>query len=247
MEKKISDFENHTIVCGYGRMGEVICKKLSSEGVPFVVIEKREDLIRMLEKAQYNFIEGDASNDETLLKASIKKAKVLVSVIDSDSDGLYVTLAARSYNPKLHIIARANEQNAKKRILRAGANKVVLPFVMSGLRVAESVINPAVEEFLSLEEFQNEGSVHLGDLHITPESDIVGKSIGEIGPFIEKLIIVGVRKQDKSFVFSPRGKYLFENGDCIIAMGEQDDYIEMKKRYNLSSHGFYETKAERQA
>lgn len=247
MEKEIAQMHNHTIVCGYGRMGEIICKKLLAEGVPFVVIEKRENLIKLLQLAKIPYIEGDASNDENLEKAAIKSAKVLVSVIDSDSDALYITLAARSYNPKVHIIARANEQNAKKRMMRAGANKVVLPFVMSGLKVAESIINPAVEEFLSLEEIQNEGTVHLGDLHITPESTVVGKKIKDIGPSIHKLIIVGIRKDDKQFIFSPRGDYQFEPGDCIIAMGEQDDYLQMKKQFNLSSHGFYETKAEREA
>jgi voltage-gated potassium channel len=247
MEKRISQFKNHTIVCGYGRMGEIICKKLNDEGVPFVVIEQREHLIKMLEKAKFHYIEGDASNDENLEKAAIKQAKVLVSVIDSDSDGLYITLAARSFNPGIHIIARANEQNAKKRMIRAGANKVVLPFVMSGLRVAESIINPAVEAFLSLEDIQNEGSVHLGDLHITPDSTIVGSTIGEIGPSVDNLIIVGIRKKDQSFIFSPRGKYQFEEDDCIIVMAEQEHYLEMKKRFNLSTHGFYDTKAERES
>lgn len=228
-------------------MGEIICKKLSDENIPFVVIEKREHLIKILAENKYHFIEGDASNDECLEKAAVQNAKVLVSVIDNDSDGLYITLAARSYNPDIHIIARANEQNAKKRMMRAGANKVILPFVMSGLKVAESIINLAVEEFLSLEDIQNEGTVHLGDLHITPESTVVGKTIKSIGPNIEKLIIVGIRKEDNTFLFSPRGSYEFEAGDCIIAMGEQDDYIDMKKQFNLSSHGFYETKAEKEA
>lgn len=247
MEKKISQFKKHTIVCGYGRMGEIICKKLNDEGVPFVVIEKRESLIKMLQTAKFPYIEGDASNDDNLEKAGITKAKVLVSVIDSDSDALYITLAARSFNPKIHIIARANEQNAKKRMIRAGANKVILPFVMSGLKVAESIINPAVEEFLSIEEIQNEGSVHLGDFFITHESTVVNKTIKEVGSQIDKVIIVGVKKQDHSFIFSPRGDYTFETGDCIIIMGEQDDFLNMKKEFNLSSHGFYETKAEREA
>lgn len=248
MEKSIRKFKNHTIVCGYGRMGEIICKKLKDEGVPFVVIEKREELIKMLQMAGFYYIEGDASNDENLEKAAIKEAKVLVSVIDNDSDALYITLAARSYNSRLHIIARANEQKAKKRMLRAGANKVILPFVMSGLKVAESIINPAVEEFLSIEEIQNEGSVHLGDLLVTSQSNLLGKSIREIGSEIQGIIIVGIKKnKDDTFIFSPRSHYEFELGDSIIAMGDTDDYIEMKKRFNLSSHGFYESKAEREA
>ncbi len=243
MEKKISNFKNHTIVCGYGRMGEIICKKLSEEGVSFVVIEQRENLIRMLEKAKYFYIEGDASSDENLEKAGVQNAKVLVSVIDSDSDGLYITLSAKSYNPDIHIIARANEQNAKKRMLRAGANKVILPFVMSGLKVAESIINPAVEEFLSLEEFKDESALNLGDLHVVADSTIVGKSIKDIGSKAANLIIVGVRKNKESFLFYPKGKYQFELGDCIIVLGKREDYIKMKDEYKLCSHGILEDQA----
>ena len=98
MEKKIKDLKGHTVVCGYGRMGEIICEKLAKEGVTFVVIEKKPELIELLKKTQFYYLEGDAACDLTLEKSSIENAKVLVSVIDSDSDGLYLALAARSYN-----------------------------------------------------------------------------------------------------------------------------------------------------
>lgn len=238
MEKNISDFTNHTIVCGYGRMGEIICRKLEKEGVKFVVIEKRESLINHLSKTEFHYIEGDAAHDDNLLKAGIERASVLVSVIDSDADGLYITLAARSFNPDLNIIVRANEPSAQKRMKRAGANKVVLPFVMSGLKVAESVVNPTAEDFFSIPDPTGDSVeyIQVCDLYVNENSTIVGKTLSDIGEKIQGLIIVGIRKKDHSFQFKPRGSYVFEEGDFIITLGEQSQHKAAQKEFNLCFH-----------
>lgn len=236
MEKKISELEGHTIVCGYGRMGEIICKKLHEEGITFVVIEKRESLIQLLKANRFLHIEGDASTDENLEKAGIEKAKTLVSVIDSDADGLYIALAGRTYNPDMHIIVRANERSARKRMIRAGADKVVLPFVMSGMKVAESVITPEVEESFSIPTVNNDGDtqIKIMDLLIGEESQLIGQTIDSVGVEIRKLIIIGVKKADKSFTFNPDGEYVFEVGDTIVAMGELDACSDAVEKFSLS-------------
>lgn len=135
---------------GFGRMGPIICKRLYEKGIQFVVIEKNPHLISQLQKTDYFFIEGDAANDENLVKAGIEKAKFLVSVIECDADGLYIALAGRSFNPDLQITVRTNEANAERRMKRAGANKVILPFLMSGMKVAEYVINPNFEDLFQI-------------------------------------------------------------------------------------------------
>lgn len=239
MENKIKDFEGHTIVCGFGRMGGIICKRLQEENVKFVVIEKDEVLLEKLANEGYHHIVGDAAHDDILLKAGVEKASVLVSVVDNDSDGLYIALACRSFNKKLHIIVRANERSAERRMLRAGADKVVLPFVMSGLSVAESVLNPAVEDFLNIKGMRGshgeEVPIQLADLYVTEKSELIDKKLFDVGPQMEDIIIVGIRKPNKKFVFNPRGDYTFEIGDCIIAMGAQEDYMKTKDRYHLSN------------
>ena len=239
MEKNIQSFKGHTIVCGFGRMGEIICKRLHEEGVNFVVIEKREHLLDLIEKSGYNFIVGDAAHDEVLLNSGIKDAKVLVSVIDNDSDGLYVALAGRSFNKDLHIIVRAAEKSAERRMIRAGADKVVLPFVMSGMNVAESVLNPAVEDFLNIKGMKGshgeEVPIQLADLYVAPNSDIIHQDLESVGPKMDKMIVVGIRKPSKEFIFNPDGGYVFEEGDCIIAMGDQDSYCKVRDKYHLTS------------
>jgi voltage-gated potassium channel len=236
MEKKISNLIGHTIVCGYGRMGEIICKKLHEEGVTFVVIEKRPDLIAMLKKNLFLHIEGDASSDENLEKAGVERAKTLVSVVDSDTDGLYIALAGRTYNADLNIIVRANEKSAERRMLRAGANRVILPFVMSGLKVAESVISPEVEGSFSISTLSEgkDAEIKIIDYLVNESSELIGKDINSVGQDIKKMIIVGIKKEDKSFVFNPGGDYTFCQGDTLISMGERVDCEDMMEKFHLS-------------
>lgn len=236
MNKKIQSLENHTIVCGFGRMGKVICDELRKHGDQFVVLENDPEEIEQLKKSDYLFIDGDAASDDHLLQAGIRNARVLVSMIDNDSDGLYIALAGRSLNKNLYIIVRANDDRARKRILRAGADKVVLPIMMSGMKVAECVINPAVEDFLDLTGDGSESrQFQLADLVVTSKSQLVNVSLNDIGPEMRDIIIVGVRKPDGEFIFYPKSDYIFEVNDCLIAMGKREDYESTLSKFNLSS------------
>ena len=237
MLKKIATWKGHTIVCGFGRMGEVICDKLHEEELPFVVIEKRPDLIRILKSKGFFYIEGDAAHDEYLVQGGVEQAKNLVTVIDDDAAALYITVAGRAFNPSLYIISRANELASQKRLKRAGANKVILPFVMSGMKVAESVINPAVDDFLDLTGHGLSNNwVQIADLYVDDQSKIVGKKVADFSADLGTLILIGVRKSDGEFIFKPGGQYRFDEGDCLITMGDQRVYREVKKKLSLSTH-----------
>lgn len=237
MIRKIESLEDHTVICGFGRMGEVVCQELMSQGQDFVVIESEPKKIEMLKKLDYLYVQGDAANDENLEACGVDKAQAIVSMIDNDADALYVTLSARSLNPNIYVIVRGSDERAKKRILRAGADKVVLPVHMSGVKVAECVINPAVEDFLELTGLTGGENkrFQLADLIVTEKSSLAGKTLKEAGPQMRELIVVGIRKADGSFHFYPDSQYLFEQGDCLITMGEQTSYLEAKEIFNLSA------------
>jgi len=238
MKKKISLLKRHTIVCGYGRMGEVICRKLAEQNIDFVVIERRDSVVNELKKTPFLFLEGDSANEEVLSEAGIQNAKILVSVIDNDSDGLYTSLAGRSMNPNLFIIARATENQAKKRMLRAGADRVILPFVMSGLKVAECVLNPAVEDLFDISGMQekDEDKIQLADLFVTENSRLINSSLSNVGEQLGNLIVVGVKNQENKFQFKPGSDYVFNVGDCIITLASKKTYDEARLRFRLSTH-----------
>lgn len=237
VEKVIAEMKGHTIVCGFGRMGKVIAEELEAADHKFVIIEKCDKNIKELQEIGYLFIEGDATHDEILEKAGIQNAKVLVSMVDNDADGMYITLAARSFNPTIYIIVRANEEEARPKMIRAGADKVILPVVMSGVKVAQAVINPAVEDYLDLTGVNlvdKTGRYQLADIPVDAGTALVGKTLRNCGFKRDGLIIVGIKKEDGDFLFAPSADYPFHSGDKLIALGTKVHYDEVLKQYGIS-------------
>ena len=237
MQKRIDQLKKHTVICGFGRMGEVICDELHQNQIDFVVIEKRPELVKRLNEKGYLYIDGDAAHDDELVASGVERARVLVSAIDNDSDGLYIALAGRTMNKDLYITVRANDLKARSRILRAGADRVILPHVMSGKKVAECVINPAVEDFFDLSGggSRGEDKLQLADLFVTKKSMVFNKSIKDMGDDLKDLIIVGIKDDKNEFQFKPSSDYLFQDGDCIITMGSTSNYKLAQTKLGLSS------------
>ena len=225
MRKKIENLRNHSIIIGYGRMGKIICKELHEAGHPFVMIEKIEANLADLEKSNYLYLNEDAAQDESLWSAGIQHAKNVVIMIDDDADALYITLAARSLNKDIEILVRANAESAKKKLKLAGADKVVLPFIMSGHKIAESILNPAVEDLLNISGVKGaQGQLQIADIIVSKNSYLVNTTLGNCGIMREEMIVVGIKKPDRSFIFAPKEEYVFELGDCIIALGSKENY-----------------------
>lgn len=225
MEKQILKLKGHIIVCGFGRMGQVICQEFANAGKEFVVIDNNPKAIDNLEKTDYLYVNADAAKDETLISAGIKNAAFVVSMIDDDADGLYLVLAARSLNNSINIVSRATDDKAKERMLRAGANKVVLPIVISGLNVASTVLSNDVQEYLDVMSLHLDGDKKLSvmDRTIKANSEIVGKSFREVNELIPEQIIMGVKVSSGEFLFKPSSEYIFKAGDCLYMLGTGDE------------------------
>ncbi len=236
MEKKMQDLEDHTIVLGFGRMGKSICEELYRHGKDFVVIEKHERSVESLRKTKYLWIIGDASDDENLRKANVEKAKNLVSVVDSDADGLFAAVAARSFNPEIHIVVRASSESAKKKMLLAGVDEVVLPFIMSGVKVAQKIVNPDIEELLELSGVDDaHNKLQIIDIHVKENSPLAGKSLKNCGLRRDGFIVVGIRLKNSQFVFAPRADLQFSIGDTLVALGTKSSLSEAKEVVNRTA------------
>jgi voltage-gated potassium channel len=127
MERKIGSLTDHYLVCGFGRIGEVVCRELASKPVPFVVIEQREERVRKAEEAQHLVLEGDASDEKVLLAAGVMKAKGLFATLPNDAHNVFVTLTAKELNPSLFVVARAETDRSERTLTHAGADKVIFP------------------------------------------------------------------------------------------------------------------------
>jgi len=224
MEKRIKEINNHYIVCGYGRMGQIICKELKSSGKSFVVIENKE--VEFDSDDNIPFITGDATLDENLRLAGIERAQGLVSVLSTDAHNLYVVLSARGLNEKLQIVARATEEGAEQKFLRAGADRVVSPYHIGGLRIAHSIIKPSIVDFLEFATRSGNLELQMEEIPLSQESRLPRTSIidAEIGKDLG-VIIVAI-KREGNMIFNPTGKTIMNVGDVLIALGEA---VKLKK------------------
>jgi voltage-gated potassium channel len=219
LEKKISQLKDHYIVCGYGRMGKIICRELSEKGIPFVIVEKLADVAASSEDLL--IFTGDATKDEVLKELGIERAKGLISVLPTDAENLFVVLSARVLNPKLIIVARAGEEGSEQKLLRAGADKVVSPYQIGGLRIAHTVLKPAVVDFIEFATKSGNIDLQMEEVSISENSRLVGKTLDESGIGRELgIIIVAIRKPNGEMMFNPTFRSAIKEGDMLIALGE---------------------------
>ena len=231
MQKLIDQLEDHVIICGFGRMGRVVCNELHSQGVSFVVIEKFEKSIKELKNSPYLWIEGDATHDDLLHQAGIERSKTLASMVDCDADSLYISLAAKSLNPKINIVARANDESARQKIHRAGADKVVMPITISGIKVAQSLINPAFEDLLDIEGVDPAAGerVQMAEIAVEQASPLLGKNLANCGLKKQGFMVVGIRHPEGGFTFAPEADYSFREGDVLVSLTTPDTSSELIK------------------
>ncbi len=226
VEKAIAALEGHYIICGFGRIGSLICREFAAKPLPFVVVEKDVAMIELMEQDgnPYLFLRGDATADDVLLKAGIRKARGLISVVTSDTENVYITLTARGLNPDLFILARAGEEGSELKLKRAGANKVVSPYLIGGSRMAQAILRPTVVDFIEIATGREHMELQMEEILIPSQSGFAGETLASSGFRKETgVIIVGVKKQSGKMVFNPESHTRIEAHDTLIVLGEPAD------------------------
>jgi voltage-gated potassium channel len=221
VEKMIDALADHYIICGYGRMGSLICREFAAKPLPFVVVEKTNEIAERLKDEGYLYLLGDATNDETLLRAGIKRAKGLISVVTSDTENVYITLTARGLNPDLYILARSGEEGSDIKLKRAGANKVVSPYLIGGSRMAQAILRPNVVDFIEIATGREHLDLQMEEIDIPSDSGFVGETLVSSGFRKETgVIIIGVKKPEGKMVFNPHSHTKLDANDTLIVLGE---------------------------
>jgi voltage-gated potassium channel len=237
MEKKLYNLKDHYIICGFGRMGTIVKERLEEEKLPFVVIEKDEEKIEELKQtSDCPFIDGDATSEEILIKAGVKKAKGLAALLPTDADNLYLVLTAKQVNPSVFVLSKAMDEEAEKKILQIGANKVVSPYKCSGLRIAQGLIRPTLVEFMDLIIRRKELSLYIEEFIVKKDTLISSRSLIESN--IRKtsnVIVVAVKKPGKDIVFNPSPDTRIETGDILLVLGDKKAIDKFENTYLGSS------------
>jgi voltage-gated potassium channel len=219
VRRHVQKIKDHYIICGFGRLGGIVARQLSQARIPVVGVENNPDMIHTLEAQGYPFVAGDATREEVLLEAGIERAKGLVAVLHSDAGNVYVTLTARSLNPKLYIAARGEDPASHKKLLRAGADKVESPYEMGGRKMAQTILRPTVVTFMDLA-MQDGVEWSMEEVAVDARSPLVGVPLMDTN--IRKdldLIAVAVKRADGTLLFNPTPHTTLQGGDTLIAVG----------------------------
>lgn len=227
MQQAIDRMENHFIVCGAGRMGSTICEQLHQRKQPFVVIESSGSRAEVVcEQRGWPSVVGDATDDQTLLRAGVQRARALASVLPTDADNVYVVLSARMLAAELQIIARASDEKAVEKLERAGATRVVSPFASGAMKMARFMLTPSIEDFLDIADGQGH-QLELADIQITGDSPFVGRTLAECDLRRLGVIVLGIRRANGERLMPPAGTSTILAGDSLFAFGSSQAVNEM--------------------
>ncbi|RJP32442.1 MAG: potassium channel protein [Actinobacteria bacterium] len=231
MDLRIRKLESHYIICGYGRVGEVVCETMHEAGVDFVVVEKDPERIADAVDRGYLHIEGSATETETLQQAGINQAKGIVCALENDADNLFTALSARTLNKGVTIVTRCVSADSVEKLRYAGADRIISPYEISGRRMATFLLKPGVYDYLDLVAHGVSLDYRLEELVVEPGSAIDGQTIGELDIKASTgAMVLAVRKAaSEEFNTNPDKDTRIDSGDLIVALGMERDLAGLEK------------------
>jgi voltage-gated potassium channel len=220
--REMEKLQDHRIVCGAGRVGRRIIAQLQREKISFVVIEKdREKVAELIENGALVIV-GDATLESNLQKAGVERAVGLASCLPDDADNVYVVLTARGMNEKLHIVARAVEEEAEPKLIRAGASRVVAPIIIGSQSMARALLKPAIADFMDSIVAEDMDLV-FEEVSVKTGSQFVDKCLKDINMRAElDVVIVAIRRKNAEMIFHPSGETTLREGDLLIVIGKAE-------------------------
>ena len=230
MDKLINKLSNHYIVCGIGDTGVHALEEMLQMNMDFVAIEQDQERIdHELATKDFLYVQGDATEDEVLIRAGVERARGLIASLSRDQDNLFVVLSAKQLNPRLKIASKAVEANSLSKIKQAGADEVVLPDYIGGMRLASTVTRPIVVNFLDIM-LRSQETTRFVESVIQPGTPLVGLTLGEARiPDRTNLMVVAVHKRQGDFIYNPSGGLRLEAGDALIVIADNEQRQNLNK------------------
>ncbi len=233
LDRKINRLKNHYIVCGYGRIGRVLCQNLAGPSIDLVVIDNNPENISTMDEDGVLYVFGDATDDDNLIQAGVKKARGLVAALGSDAENVFLVLTARQLNPDLYIVARAGKIKSRSQLLAAGANKVESPYEMGAVSMAQRIVRPTVTSFLDLAFAEQRTDIQMEEIPVSPDSKLVNVMLKDSGIRQRfNLIIIAIKKDNDDMLFNPSFESRILAGDTVIAVGDTKNLRYLEKELN---------------
>ncbi|MGD8266840.1 MAG: potassium channel protein [Desulfobacterales bacterium] len=224
LRKNIADLKDHYIICGFGRIGRIVCEELMHAGIPFVVIEHDACKIEALEENKYLYLIMDATTEEALRRAGITTAKGLVTAVRSDANNVFITLTAKGLRPDIFVLSRTSDIANEDKLLRAGATRVIAPYQIGGRRMAQVLKSPTVIDFIDTALMNTSLDLAIEEALISPDSDYAGMTLIESN--IRRdfgIIMIAIKKADGRMVFNPLPSEKLGGGDVAVVIGKREE------------------------
>lgn len=230
LERNISAMRGHFIICGFGRIGSIICMELEADSIPFIIIEEDPTKNEALEKLGYLYINMDATSEEALMKAGITSAKGIVTAVRSDANNVFITLTAKDLRPDIFVLSRASDVKNEAKLIKAGASRVVSPYLLGGRRMAEVLKRPTVVDFIDIAMANRKLGLAMEEARIGDRSTLVGKNL--IDSHLRQnygVIIVAIKKTSGEMIYNPLPSEKLDAGDVIVVIGKKEDLKRMSE------------------
>lgn len=230
LERNISAMQGHFIICGFGRIGSIICMELKADSIPFIIIEEDTTKNGALEKLGYLYINMDATSEEALMKAGIMSAKGLVTAVRSDANNVFITLTAKDLRPDIFVLSRASDVKNEAKLIKAGASRVVSPYLLGGRRMAEVLKRPTVVDFIDIAMANRKLGLAMEEAKVGDRSTLVGKNL--IDSHLRQnygVIIVAIKKISGEMIYNPLPSEKLDAGDVIVVIGKKEDLKRMSE------------------
>jgi voltage-gated potassium channel len=228
VQKQISGLKNHFIICGFGRIGRIVCSELENDKFDFIIIEQDPSVIEQIEARKYLYLDMDATSEEALMQAGIMEAKGIVTAVNSDANNVFITMTAKGLRPDVFVLARASEEQNEAKLFQAGATRVVSPYLIGGRRIAQMLKKPTVVDFIDIAMMGSHLGLMMEEATIGDKSNLIGKNL--IDSHLRKdygVIIVAIKKLSGDMVFNPTPSETLDAGDVIVVIGKKEDLKRM--------------------
>ena len=227
--RMLDELTNHFIICGFGRIGQTIAREFSRQAVPFVIIERVAERMQAAINAGYLAVEADASSEQVLRRIGIERARGFIAAVGTDAENVYAVLTARLLKPDLFIIGRAETADAQSKLLRAGADRVLSPYQIGGLQLAQTALRPAVVDFVQLATTSDNLDLNMEQVKIGAGSSLAGRTIIEANLRQRfGVVVVGIQRADRTMQFNPAPETAMAVGDYLVVLGEAKNLRELE-------------------
>lgn len=236
-ERMLRKLNDHFIVCGYGRLGGNVADELKTKGIPFVVIDNTIEQVLRARDNGYLAIKGNAADESVLMDSGLQRARGLIAAAGTDAENVFIVLTARNIKPTLHIVARADCEESESKLLRAGAEKVVLLYRSAGKRMANLLTEPELEEYLDELSDASNLNLRIAQFLVQDDSSLIGKSFQEVDLYNNHRInVVGYKLPGGELHTTPRPAEIIQKKGTIIAIGQTAD-LEILNRLSQGGTG----------